>query len=75
MNDDISARLTSDWTSCRFTLSKPVHQGGAVFFPSKEQASGSPLVENLFRLPGVTAVKVSQDAVTVTREDAEDWPK
>ena len=75
MNNDISARLTSNWTSCRFTLSKPVHQGEAVFFPSKEQASGSPLAESLFGLPGVTAVKVSKDAVTVTREDAEDWPK
>lgn len=75
MKHDISARLTSDWASCRFTLPEPVHKGGAVYFASKEQAAGSPLVESLFGLPGVKAVKVGGDSVTVTREEAEDWPK
>ncbi|MBI5242152.1 MAG: NifU family protein [Elusimicrobia bacterium] len=70
----LSAMLSGNWLSCRFTLEEPLHEGGGVYFGSADQAEGSPLAEALFRLPGVVAVKIAGNSATVTRDHDEDWP-
>ncbi|MGH7730497.1 MAG: NifU family protein [Candidatus Eiseniibacteriota bacterium] len=63
-----------DAQRCRFTVDRPVLAGRAVFFPAAAKAAGSPLAEALFALPGVAAVLVSHDTVTVTRSGYGEWP-
>jgi len=50
----------ADPDTCTFTVSRMVHPGGPFFFDSKDRASGSPLVERLFALPGVSHVLVAE---------------
>jgi len=70
----LSAMLSGNWLSCRFTFEEPLFEGGAVYFASAAEAEGSALAAELFLLPGVSAVKLAAGSVTVTRDDDEDWP-
>ncbi len=63
-----------DAQRCRFTADRPVLKDRAVFFPAVGRAAASPLAEALFALPGVSAVLVSHDTVTVTRTGFGEWP-
>jgi len=65
--------LLTDLDTCKFTVSRPVHPGGPYFFDSKERAAGSPLVERLFALSGITHVLVTGNVVTVGKEPSEEW--
>ena len=55
----------ADPDTCTFMVSRMVHPGGPFFFDSIDRASGSPLVERLFTLPGVSHVLVAETVVTV----------
>jgi Fe-S cluster biogenesis protein NfuA len=50
-----------------------VHPGGPFFFDSKDRASGSPLIERLFALPGVSHVLVAETVVTVGKDPSVAW--
>lgn len=62
-----------DPDTCKFTVSRTVHPGGPFFFDSKDRASGSPLVERLFALPGVSHVLVAETVVTVGKDPSVAW--
>lgn len=66
--------LLADPDACKFTVSRVVYPGGPFFFNNKERASGSPLIERLFALPGVAHVLVTDDVVTVGKEPSAEWP-
>ncbi len=63
----------ADPDTCTFTVSRMVHPGGPFFFDSKDRASGSPLVERLFTLPGVSHVLVAETVVTVGKDSSVAW--
>jgi Fe-S cluster biogenesis protein NfuA len=63
----------ADRDSCKFTVSKTVHPGGPFFFDSQEQAAGSPLIERLFKLPGVARVLISSNVVTIGKQKSAAW--
>jgi len=65
--------LLADPDACKFTVSRTVHPGGPFFFGNKERAGGSPLVEQLFALPGVAHVLVTESVVTVGKEPTASW--
>ena len=60
---------------CKFLVSEPVHDGGVRRFASPQEASGSPLVEAIFAIPGaeVAEVVVSGNLVTVVKRSAAPW--
>lgn len=62
-----------DPDTCTFTVSRMVHPDGPFFFDSKDRASGSPLVERLFALPGVSHVLVAETVVTVGKDPSVAW--
>src|SRR6202165_809396 len=62
-----------DPDTCKFTVSRTVHPGGPFFFDSKDRASGSPLVERLFALSGVSHVLVAETVVTVGKDPSVAW--
>src|SRR5580658_8334564 len=64
--------LQHDRGACKFTLDRPVFHG-FVRFSSRERAQGSPLAERLFATPGVVAVLIQGQEVTVTHELPVDW--
>lgn len=57
---------------CRFVVSEPLLDG-ARRFASPDAATGSPLAEALFGVPGVTEVVVSGGTVTVTKDGPATW--
>jgi Fe-S cluster biogenesis protein NfuA len=63
----------ADPDTCKFRVSRMVHPGGPFFFDSKDRASGSPLVEQLFTLPGVSHVLVAETVVTVGKDSSVAW--
>jgi Fe-S cluster biogenesis protein NfuA len=65
--------LLADPDTCKFTVSRTVHPGGPFFFDNKSRALGSPLVEQLFALPGVAHVLVTENVVTVGKEPSASW--
>jgi Fe-S cluster biogenesis protein NfuA len=63
----------ADPDTCTFTVSRMVHPGGPFFFDSKDRASGSPLVERLFTLSGISHVLVAETVVTVGKDSSVAW--
>lgn len=59
--------------SCKFTVDRPVYEGGSVYFWSKGNAGDSALAKKLFALDGVTAVRIAGHDVVITRGTPEDW--
>ena len=68
----INAEIQRDPAQCRFTVDRPVYPGAA-YFASPEAAKGSPLVEAIFEIPDISAVLISGNIVTVTKNDFGDW--
>jgi Fe-S cluster biogenesis protein NfuA len=62
-----------DPDSCKFAVSRTVHPGGPFFFDRREKAEGSPLIEQLFELPGVVSVLVAGSVVTVGKAPDASW--
>jgi IscR-regulated protein YhgI len=64
-----------DGGRCKFVVSEPLHAGGVRRFASPDEASGSPLAEAIFAIPGadVAEVIVSGNLVTVVKRSAAPW--
>lgn len=58
---------------CRFTVDRPVFEGGAAYFPSKGSGKLSPLAARLFSHFGVGSVLISHNVVTITKNEGVDW--
>ena len=65
--------LSADPDTCKFTVSRTVHPGGPFFYDRRERATGSPLPESLFDLPGVAHVLVAENVVTVGKTPNAAW--
>ena len=65
----------ADVNTCKFTVSRTIHRGGAHLFISREQAVGSPLVERLFELAGVWHVLVADNVVAIGKQSEAAWPE
>ncbi len=63
----------NDPDTCKFIVSRTLHPGGPFFFGNKERAAGSPLVEQLFALPGVVNVLIAESVVTICKEPIALW--
>jgi Fe-S cluster biogenesis protein NfuA len=64
-----------DGGRCKFVVSEALHAGGVRRFASLDEASGSPLAEAIFAIPGadVAEVIVSGNLVTVVKRSATPW--
>ena len=76
LEQPISIRAETSLTdpdTCKFTVSRSLHPGGPFFFGNQQRAAGSPLVERLFALPGVTNVLIAENVVTIGKELGTSW--
>ena len=76
--DAASIRITAepiDNQRCKFVVSVPVLAGGLRRFTSAADATGSPLAEAIFAIPGLAASEliVSGNLVTVVKQSATPW--
>jgi Fe-S cluster biogenesis protein NfuA len=63
----------ADPDSCKFTVNRTVHPDGPFLFDDPAKAEGSPLIERLFALQGVTTVLVADSVVTVGKAGSVSW--
>jgi len=73
----IQTEATPNPATLKFLPGVPVLQSGSADFRTQEEATASPLAEQLFRIPGVSGVFFGYDFISVTREgdeeDGFDW--
>jgi NFU1 iron-sulfur cluster scaffold homolog, mitochondrial len=69
----IVAEDTPNPLSNKFSISRKLLDGSGRDFPYADSAKASPLAAELFLLPGVTAVYIGPDFVTVTVKPGIDW--
>src|SRR2546423_10213670 len=64
-----------DANRCKFVVSQPVYAGGVRRFANAEEATGSPLAEAIFQIPGLDASEliVSGNIVTVVKQGSAPW--
>lgn len=79
MSDDahavkITGEPTLDPQVCRFIVDRPLFADGTVTCRSADMAAGSPLLEALFALEGITQVMVSGGTLTIAKSTDESWP-
>jgi len=60
---------------CKFVVSQPVHATGVRRFSSPQEATGSPLAEAIYAIPGagVSEIIVSGNIVTVVKRSPTPW--
>jgi Fe-S cluster biogenesis protein NfuA len=69
----INLEFTPNPHTLKFVVNRTLVERGAVNFQSKEKASKAPLVLALFEIPGVEAVMVGTNFVTITKAITGDW--
>ena len=57
----------------RFLINKSIGPKKSMYFENVDQAKGSPLIQQLFYLPFVKAVKIEEKQIEVTRFDILEW--
>lgn len=70
----IETDVTPNPATLKFLPGRTVLEQGSADFDSADAASISPLATALFGLPGVTRVFLGGDFVSVTKDDAIEWP-
>jgi Fe-S cluster biogenesis protein NfuA len=69
----IQTETTPNPATLKFIPGRAVMAGGTAQFNDAETAKRSPLAERLFTVPGVSAVFLGADFVSVTKDDEQDW--
>jgi len=59
---------------CTFTVDRPVYPEGSVRCTSAEMAEGSPLLEALFEIEGITQVLVYGNTLVIAKASEQEWP-
>ncbi|NKB22908.1 MAG: hypothetical protein GKR87_00615 [Kiritimatiellae bacterium] len=70
----ITGEFTPDPDVCKFIIDRPILDGWTLIFKDKDQSMGSPLVDALFEIEGITEVKVTGSTVTITKNISIPWP-
>eukprot|EP00002_Diphylleia_rotans_P021581 TRINITY_DN4199_c0_g1_i1.p1 TRINITY_DN4199_c0_g1~~TRINITY_DN4199_c0_g1_i1.p1 ORF type:complete len:260 (-),score=72.48 TRINITY_DN4199_c0_g1_i1:8-787(-) len=69
----ISTQKTPNPNSLKFLTGKTLTEKGPFDFQSASKASHSPIANRIFRVGGITGVFISNDYVTVTKQEDVDW--
>ncbi len=63
----------ADPDTCKFSVGQLIQPGGPFFYQAKELTSSSPLAKQLFELPGVINVLITENVVTVGKHSDASW--
>lgn len=70
----ISGELTNDPNVCKFHCDRSILDDWTVVFNSPAESMGSPLIDALFAVEGVSAVTVSGSTITIAKSMPSPWP-
>ncbi len=59
---------------CKFHCDRPILEGWTVTFPDAASSCGSPLIDSLFSVAGVSSATVAGRTITVTKSIPAPWP-
>lgn len=73
----ISGELTHDPDLCKFHIAteKPLVDGWTLIFNSASEGKGSPLIDALFAVEGVSGVRIEESTLTVAKNIPAGWPQ
>ncbi len=69
----IQTEETPNPATLKFLPGREVLKGDSIDFRSREEANQSPLAEALFAVDGVVGVFLSDDFITIAKNDEKDW--
>lgn len=69
----IRTERTPNPNSLKYNVNKVLIPGGSANFSDSESAQRSPLARRIFDVPGVSAVFIGSDFITVTKEEDVSW--
>lgn len=70
----ITGEMTLDPQVCKFTANRPFLSDGSFNCRNKEMTNGSPLLEALFEIDGISQVFVSENTLTIAKASGDEWP-
>ncbi len=70
----ISGEPTLDPNVCKFVVNQTLFEEGSFTCRDAEMAKGSPLLEALFSVAGVSQVMVAGDTLTIAKNCTQPWP-
>lgn len=71
----IQTESTPNPATLKFLPGRDVLGEGIADFPTRESAGKSPLAKRLYDIDGVAGVMFGGDFITVTKDNARDWPQ
>lgn len=71
----VTGEFMPDPNMCRFQVNVPVLEGGSLVFDSPTESLGSPLVDALFAIQGITRIRVAGGHITLTKNIPTPWPE
>ena len=69
----IQTESTPNPATLKFLPGQQVLDAGTADFPAADTAGNSPLVDRIFKVPGVAGVFLGNDFVTVTKDETTEW--
>ncbi len=71
---DITGEPSLDPQVCKFIIDYPLFEGKSCNCRTKDMAKGSPLLEALFAIDGISQVMVSDSTLTIAKKISDPWP-
>jgi len=63
-----------DLQVCKFVVNYPILPDGSYNCRNKKMAEGSPLLEALFEIDGITQIHITGNNLTIAKSNSESWP-
>jgi len=70
----ITGEPTTNPTSCKFIVDRPVYPGKSAYFGNREAAIASALAQKLFEIPAVENILIAGNQITVSKTGSDAWP-
>ena len=76
MSDSVQITVegTPNPNAAKFVLDRDLPEPGSRSYFSRASAEGDPLASRLFAIPGVRALLLVENFITVTKREEHDWP-
>lgn len=69
----ITLEFTPNPNTLKFVVNRPLLERGTANFPEAGAAVHAPLAKEVFQVPGISAVMLGQNFVTITKAPTGDW--
>jgi Fe-S cluster biogenesis protein NfuA len=79
MNETTELKVTGEFlpdpNMCKFEVNQPLWEGPTLVFTAADQSMGSPIVDALFAVQGITRVKIAGQSITLSKNIPNPWPE